>query len=68
MKINRVDINLPRKGNYHKPFFYNDALDFMKTAKVGGTISNDGVKMSGVPVNLLKLLNQAKIYFNKVKK
>lgn len=68
MRIQRVSLNIPRNKNFHKPFIYNEALDFMKEAKVGGIISNDGVRIDGVPVQLLKLLNKAKIYFNLIKK
>lgn len=64
MRVQRVNLNIPRNKNYHKPFIYNEALDFMKKAKVGGVISNEGVRMDGVPISFLKLLNKAKIYFN----
>lgn len=40
----------------------------MKKAKVGGVISNEGVRMDGVPISFLKLLNKAKIYFNLISK
>lgn len=68
MRVQRVNINIPRNKNFHKPFIYNESLDFMRKAKVGGIISNDGIKLNDVPVQLLKLLNKAKIYFNLINK
>lgn len=64
MKIQRININIPRNRNNH-PYLYNQALALMNKAKVGGVISNDGIKINGIEVKFLEILNKAKIYFHK---
>ena len=43
-------------------------MDFVKEARVGGVFSNEGIKLDNVPEPMLKLLEEAKIFFEKLKK
>jgi len=68
MKVQRIDINIPRNKNQHVQYLYNKALDLMNTAKVGGTISNEGIKVNGLPETFTKWLKEAQIFFEQIKK
>ena len=66
MRVNRVDIIIPRKLNTHKEYLNNELLSFVRTQKVGGLFTNDFVQLNSVPENLLKILENLKIVFNKL--
>lgn len=69
MKVQRVNINIPNNQlNKHKQYLYNNVMDFVKEARLGGVFSNEGIKLDNVPEPMLKLLEEAKIFFEKLKK
>ena len=67
MKINRIDIRIPNNQlNKHNQYLYNDVTDFVKKVKVGGLFENSGITLNQVPEPALKLLEDAKIFFERI--
>jgi len=65
MKINRINLFIDPKRNTHKKFLYNEVLDFTNKVKVGGEFATNHIKLSGVPENFLKYLEELKINFER---
>lgn len=68
MKIERINLLINPKQNIHKKYLYNEVLDLMNKAKVGGEFTNNHIKINGLPDTFLKFLKEAKIIFERVKK
>ena len=69
MKVQTVNINIPNNHlNKHKQYLYNNVMDFVSEVKVGGVFSNQGIKLDNVPETAFKILQDAKIFFEKVVK
>lgn len=67
MRIQRIDINIPNNHlNKHKQYLYNNVMDFVNEVKIGGVFSNQGIKLNQVPEHALKLLQDAKIFFERI--
>ena len=64
MKVNRVNIVIPRVMNPHKPYLNNEIMEFVRRVKVGGLYTNDRIELNLIPENELELLKQQDIKFN----
>lgn len=68
MKINRIDIKIPRANNTHIPYLNNQIMEFVSRVKVGGTYANDFIELRQVPSNNLRQLKKQGINYEKIKK
>lgn len=67
MRIQRIDVNIPNNHlNKHKKYLYNEVTTFVQETKVGALFSNQGIKINQVPETALKILEDAKIFFEKI--
>lgn len=67
MKIQRINILIQANENKHRKYLYNECLDLMNKNRFGGEFRNESIKLSGMPINLLKVLEDLKIKFIQVK-
>lgn len=65
MKINRINILIPTAQNKHRKYLYNEMLNLMSRNGFGGEIRNESIKLSAMPENLLKVLEELKINFER---
>lgn len=63
MKINRINVLIPTEQNRHRKYLYNEMLDLMSKHKFGGEFRNSSIKLSSMPEQVLKLLEDLKIKF-----
>ena len=67
MKINRINIEISTLANKDKPYLYNQMMSLSREHNFGGTFGNDYITLNGMPESLLKLLNEWKIKFRRIK-
>lgn len=65
MKVNRINILIPINENKHRPYLCNEMLGLMKG--FGGEFKRDTIKLSGAPESILKVLEELKIKFERLK-
>lgn len=67
MKIERVNIVIPRALNPHKPNLNNEVMEFVRRVKVGGLYTNDRIELNLVPKDTLDILKNGDIKFEERK-
>lgn len=67
MKVQRVNIIINRNVNKDL-YLYNKVYDFAKQNKVGGEFGRDYITLRSVPENLLKILDDLKVKFERLGK
>lgn len=68
MKVNRVDIMIPRESNTHIQYLNNQVMEYVSRVKVGGLYTNDFIELKQVPTKDLRPLRKLGIIFEKIKK
>ena len=66
MKIQRISVLIPACENTHRRFLYNEVLDLARRERIGGEFKTDSIKLSSMPENLLKELEEKGIKFMRV--
>ena len=68
MKIQRVNLIIPSAQNTHRKYLYNECVDMMNQFKFGGVFENHQIKFNSAPIDVLKVLEDLKIKFERVVK
>lgn len=63
MKVSRLDVVIPTNLNKHRKYLCNEMLDLMNKNHFGGEFRNETIKLSSMPKQLLKILDDLKIKF-----
>lgn len=66
MKINRINVEISRLANKHRPYLYNEMFNLAKEHQIQGEFGNDFISLKLMPENLLKVLEDLKIKFRKM--
>lgn len=65
MKINRINVIIPINQNRHRPYICNEMLKLMSNNGFSGEFKRDTIKLAAMPENLLKVLEELKIKFER---
>ena len=63
MRVPRVSLVIPSALNKHRKYLYNECLDLMNKYKFGGTFTNEEIKFSAAPQNVIDALKELKINY-----
>ena len=66
MKVNRINVEISRLANKHRPYLYNEMFSLAKEHQIQGEFGNDFISLRSMPENLLKVLEDLKIKFRKM--
>ena len=67
MKINRINVEISRLANKDRPYLHYEMFNLAKEHQFGGTFGNDYITLNGMPEGLLKILEDWKIKFRRLK-
>lgn len=67
MKVNRINVEISRLANKHRPYLYNEMFSLAKEHQIQGTFGNDYINLNSMPESLLKVLEELKIKFRRIK-
>ena len=67
MKVNRINVEISTLENKHRTYLYNEMFNLAKEHQFGGQFGNDFITLNGMPENLVKVLEELKIKFRKLK-
>ena len=65
MKIERVNIVIPRELNRHKPNLNNEVMEIHSHVRIGGVYKMDKIELNGVPEDILVMFNNKNIKYVK---
>ena len=65
MKIERVNIVIPRDMNKHIKYLNNEVMDIHSHIRTGGVYKMDRIELNGVPEDILVLFNNKNIKYVK---
>ena len=65
--INRINILINTHANTHRTYLYNEMMDLSRKYKFGGEFGRDYISLKSMPETALKILEELKIKFEKLK-